>query len=98
MRPALLDDAWPEEPDMEDVKHSDTEPTTVAVSARLQSIENVEKKEELLILMENMQREFTERLSIMLIIVMGCLTVMFMHVENLRRQVSRLQVGVLRQM
>lgn len=60
------------------------------VSARVQKMELND--------MDRMRMEIMERVSTLLICVMGALTIVLIHVERLRREVRLLREGILRPM
>lgn len=83
MSVALLEDVWGEGTD--DVPH---------VSGRVATV--VQATEEELSETERLRLELMERSSRVLVVIMSLFAIMLLHLQNLRRELRSLRVGLLR--
>lgn len=84
MRPTDLDEVWPE---VETPRTSD-----VLASARVQRVERVEEDASAApLLRDDLDAVVMERLSAFLVVVLGCMTALFVQLDRLRREVRMLR-------
>ena len=88
MRSANIDDVWPQEDDGEDVA-AEAPDTSGAVSARVQVVEPVERS----IDAATIDMIVMERVSTLMILMLGCVTALMIQIDRLRRELRLLRVG-----
>lgn len=92
MSSASLDEVWGHM-SFEEAAVSQVDET--ALSARVQKIDAVTNDTPHMDI-ERLRMETMERVSTLLIVVMGALSVLLVHIERLRREVRLLREGILR--
>lgn len=88
MAPANIDDVWPER---REESAEDEKATPVVVSARLERPASVEAPPTVDMLV-------MERVSTFVILVLGCLTALFLQIDRLRREVRLLRAALPRRL
>ena len=88
MRSANIDDVWPQEDGEEEVV-VEAPLTSTGVSARVQVIEPVERS----IDAATIDMIVMERVSTLMILILGCVTALMIQIDRLRRELRLLRVG-----
>ena len=91
MRSANIDDVWPQEDDGEEMV-VEAPHTSAAVSARVQVVEPAERS----IDAATIDMIVMERVSTLMILMLGCVTALMIQIDRLRRELRLLRVGTLR--
>lgn len=93
MRSANIADVWPDDTGEDEKNISNPPPqvsTPVITSARIQGIEPASPSPQ----MSDIDMIVMERLSTVIILMLGCVTGLLIQIDRLRREVRLLRVGV----
>lgn len=88
MRSANIDDVWPKE-DADEDSIVEAPLTGTAVSARVQVVEPMERS----IDAATIDMIVMERVSTLMIFMLGCVTALMIQIDRLRRELRLLRVG-----
>lgn len=92
MRSANIDDVWPREEDVdreEEVVVAEASHTSAPVSARVQIVDPAERAVDA----ATIDMIVMERVSTLMIFMLGCVTALMIQIDRLRREVRLLRVG-----